>query len=147
MLALALTVAASGTRLAAAGFERDELIVETADGEHRFGIELATTAEQRSRGLMFRQRLALDEGMLFVYPRAQTITMWMKNTLIPLDMLFIAGDGRILRIAERTIPNSMATISSEGPARGVLEVNGGTAARLGIRPGDRVRYPAFDPAD
>ncbi|MGH6961849.1 MAG: DUF192 domain-containing protein [Dongiaceae bacterium] len=146
MAAIALAVVAAGTRApAAAGFERDELIVETADGAHRFAVELATTAEQRSQGLMFRPHLAADAGMLFVYPRERTITMWMKNTLIPLDMLFIAADGRIIHIAERTIPKSMATISSEGPARGVLELNGGTAARLGIKPGDRVRYAAFAP--
>ena len=81
--------------------------------------------------------------MLFVYAGEQPIRMWMRNTLIPLDMLFVAGDGRIVNIAEDTEPLSEAVIASSRPALGVIELNGGTARRLDIRPGDRVRHPAF----
>ena len=113
----------------------------------RVGQSLAVTSEQRAQGLMYRQRLPADAGMLFLYPAARPISMWMKNTAIPLDMLFIGDDGRILHIAERTIPGSTATISSMQPARAVLELNGGTAARLKIQVGDRVLYRTFGTAD
>ncbi len=127
-----------------AASETGELVVETALGPVQFTVELADTPEERAQGLMFRERLPADAGMLFLYPRDQMISMWMKNTLIPLDMLFIDRDGRILDIAERTVPLSLRSISSETPARAVLEINGGTAQRQGIRPGDRVRHPALD---
>ncbi len=127
-----------------ATFERSELAIETAEGaRHTFQVELATDFQQRAQGLMFRRALAPDAGMLFVYPRPRVISMWMKNTLIPLDMLFIAPDGRIVAVIERTVPFSLKSLSSGAPAIGVLEVNGGTAARLGLRPGDRVLHPAF----
>jgi uncharacterized protein len=124
-------------------FERAVLEIETKTGKHRFDVELAITPEQQSQGLMYRQRLAADAGMLFLYPSEQPLLMWMSNTFIPLDMVFINADGRIRRIAERTVPHSLATIGSDGPALAVLELNGGTAARLGIAAGDRVIYPAF----
>src|SRR5215468_10991489 len=128
-------------------FTRDHLAVETAAGAQPFDVELAVTPEQQKQGLMFRQRLPADAGMLFLYPAAREVTFWMKNTVIPLDMLFIGDDGRILHIAERAIPGSTATISSMEPARAVLEVNGGTAARLKIQVGDRVLYRTFGTAD
>jgi uncharacterized membrane protein (UPF0127 family) len=124
-------------------FGRGELDIETAQGRHHFAIELATTSDQQVRGLMYRRTLAPDAGMLFLYDDDHEIQMWMKNTLIPLDMIFIRADGTVLSVAERAVPQSLATIPSKGPARAVLEVNGGTAARLGIKPGDRVVYPAF----
>ncbi len=127
------------------GLRRDELAIESASGTHRFIVELPRTPDEMGRGLMHRRQLAADAGMLFLYPADRAITMWMKNTLIPLDMLFIAGDGRIVNIVERTVPLSLQVIESAEPARGVLEVNGGTARRLGIEPGDRVRYPGFAP--
>jgi uncharacterized membrane protein (UPF0127 family) len=139
----ALLVIAPVQAQAPVAFGRGELDIETARGRHHFVIELATTADQQIQGLMFRRALAPDAGMLFLYEDDHEIQMWMKNTLIPLDMIFIRADGTILSIAERTVPGSLATIPSQGPARAVLEVNGGTAARLGIRPGDRVLYPAF----
>lgn len=120
-------------------FSESTLAIETANGErHRFDVELAVTGKQRSLGLMFRENLAEDAGMLFVYPRPQVITMWMQNTPLPLDMLFIGADNRIVKIVERTIPYSTATISSGQAAKAVLELNGGTADRLGIQAGDRV---------
>lgn len=122
-------------------FDHGELTIETAAGErHSFTIEIARTVAQRARGLMFRESMPPDAGMLFLYPAEQQIRMWMKNTLIPLDMLFVASDGRILEIAERTEPLSEEIIASSGAARAVIELNGGTAERLGIRPGDRVRH-------
>jgi len=125
-------------------FERDVLTIETADGRrHRLDVELAVTGQQRAQGLMYRRRLAEDAGMLFLYGGAGMLSMWMKNTPIPLDMLFIAPDGRIVDIAERTVPYSLETVASRFAASAVLEVNGGTVARLGIRPGDRVLHRAF----
>lgn len=144
-LATALAAAAANAELQT--FERDELTIETAGEAHRFTVELAVTPEQRGQGLMYRERLPAEAGMLFLYPAEQMISMWMKNTLIPLDMLFIAEDGRIVHIAERAIPGSLATISSGQPARAVLELNGGTAARLNIAPGDRVLYETFGTAE
>jgi uncharacterized membrane protein (UPF0127 family) len=120
-------------------------IVEIASrtGVHTFIVEMAVTDEQRARGLMFRTSLPAGRGMLFDFHREQDIAMWMKNTYISLDMIFIRGDGRIARIAERTEPLSERVISSGGPVRAVLEVAGGTARRLGIAPGDLVAHPIF----
>ena len=94
---------------------------------------------------MFREQLAPDAGMLFILPAPQTMSMWMKNTLIPLDMVFIGMDGRIVNVHERAVPHSLDTISSAGPVKGVLEIGGGMASKLGIRAGDRVVHEAFQP--
>lgn len=127
------------------GFEKDTLTIETQSGErHEFQVELATDGRQQAQGLMFRQSMAPDAGMLFIYSPPRTVGMWMKNTYIPLDMLFIDDSGRIVSIAERTVPHSLETIRSEATVRAVMEVNGGTTARLGIAPGDRILYSAFD---
>ena len=139
LLALCLGLALAATA-AADTLEKRDLTIVTAGGPQRFVVELARTREQRERGLMFRQDLAPDAGMLFVYAGDGEIDMWMENTLLPLDMIFFAADGRITKVAERTVPLSEATIGSDGPARGVLEVNGGTASRLGIKVGDRLTY-------
>jgi len=141
-LALTLPLAAAAQQ-GLQRFDRTALEIEAKSGKHRFDIELALTPEQQSQGLMYRQRLAADAGMLFLYDSEQPLLMWMANTFIPLDMVFIGADGRIRKIAERTIPHSTATIGSDGPALAVLELNGGTAARLGIGVGDRVLYSAF----
>ena len=123
---------------------QNDLTIETAAGKRfHFTVELALTPEQQERGLMFRKSMAPDAGMLFVFDRAEQQVFWMKNTLIPLDMIFIAADGRIVNIHERAVPGSLDPIPSAGPVRGVLEVNGGTASRLGIKPGDRVLHPIF----
>lgn len=136
VVALLLLLAPAGAQT----FPKRALVIGSSGGPRHFTVEVATTEGQRERGLMFRQDLADDAGMLFLYPSDREITMWMQNTLLPLDMIFFAADGRIIRIAERTVPLSTMVIASEGPARGVVEVNGGTAARLGIRVGDRVSY-------
>jgi uncharacterized membrane protein (UPF0127 family) len=121
-------------------FERSELTVVSGGKRHVFQIELAVSPDQMAQGLMFRRQMAADAGMLFLHREARELSMWMKNTFLPLDMIFIAADGRITRIAQRTVPQSLTTISSEGPALAVLELNAGTAERLGIKPGDRVEH-------
>ena len=127
--------------------ELNRLTIDSSQGAQAFNVELATTPDQMQVGLMFRQNLAPDSGMLFVYPSEQQVTFWMKNTVIPLDMLFIAGDGKIRHIAERTIPLSTFVIPSVEEVRAVLEVNGGTVARLGIKPGDVVHAAALGNAN
>ncbi len=136
-----LVLLASGVAANAA----DEAMLEivTANGVHVFSVEMAKTDEERQKGLMFRKELPEGRGMLFDFKPDQPVSMWMRNTYIPLDMLFINGDGTIRRIAENTVPLSEKTISSGGPVRGVLEVIGGTAKKLGIKAGDKVAHPLF----
>jgi uncharacterized protein len=105
---------------------------------HVFQVEVMRTAEEKARGLMFRQFLPEDRGMLFDFEREQPVSMWMRNTYIPLDMLFIKADGAVHHIHERAQPLDETPISSRGDVRFVLEINGGAAARLGLKPGDRV---------
>jgi len=133
-----------GAGLAQVAFPKAALQVEAADGtRHAFTVEVAATPDQLAQGLMYRQKLAADAGMLFDFGAPRPVSMWMKNTLIPLDMLFIAADGRVLGIAQRTVPHSQALIESPGPVKAVLELNGGTASRLGLKAGDRVVHPLF----
>ena len=148
LLPLFLLVAGcSANAQAPVTYPKSELFIETAAGQrYRFDVELAETQEQHARGLMFRESMPIDAGMLFIYPDERPVAMWMQNTLIPLDMLFIAGDGRIAKIHERAKPLSTATIPSQHPVRAVLELNGGAAARFGIRAGDRLVHPAFKTA-
>lgn len=128
----------------AAGLAVDDLVIETAQAQHPFRVELAITPEQRSRGLMYRRNLPDGHGMLFHFGEPRPVTMWMRNTYVSLDMLFIAGDGEIRRIVTETTPLSTDTITSDGPVLAVLELPAGTAERLGLQVGDRVRYPWFD---
>jgi uncharacterized membrane protein (UPF0127 family) len=137
VLFLGLFVAAGPAR--AAGQQTFE--IATKSGVHPFSVELATTEPEREKGLMFRKELPEGQGMLFDFQRDQDVGFWMQNTYIPLDMIFIKGDGRILRIAENTEPMSTKVIPSGGPVRFVLEVIAGTARKLGIAPGDRVASP------
>lgn len=126
------------------GFERAKLTIRTRAGvAHHFQVEIARTAQQQALGLMFRRRLAPEAGMLFLQQRPKTARMWMKNTYIPLDMLFVAADGRIVDMKLRTVPGSLAVIASRKPVIAVLELNAGTVSRLGIEKGDRLEYPAF----
>ena len=115
--------------------------VVTQNGDQTFMIQCANTPSQRDRGLMFRKRLPDRQGMLFDFGRNQEIRMWMKNTLIPLDMIFIQSDGRIHRIEQNTKPGSFRLISSNGSVRAVLEVRAGASKKYGIAPGDRVIHP------
>lgn len=123
-----------------------ELTIVSAGGRHRFTVEIAETPAQMQQGLMFRETLAADAGMLFDYKQPTMATMWMRNTLIPLDMLFVDANGRIVNIRERAVPRSDEVIAAAAPVLAVIELNGGTAARLGIKPGDRVLYPIFGDA-
>ena len=124
-------------------FPRGTLFIDTPFTTERFEIEIARTETQRSRGLMYRGELAPDAGMLFLFDPVRQANMWMRNTFVPLDMLFIAPDGRITGITANTIPLSDAVIWSVVPVRAVLELPAGTAARRGIMPGDAVRAEAL----
>src|ERR1700730_8465965 len=120
------------------------LVIVTKSGVQVFSVEMATTEEEKTTGLMYRKELADGKGMLFDFSPEQEVSMWMKNTYIPLDMIFIRADGRILRIAENTEPMSTKIIPSRGLAKGVWEVIAGTAQKYGIAPGDRVAHPLFN---
>jgi len=122
------------------------LTLETSSGSHVFAVELADTDETRQRGLMFRDHLAADAGMLFDFETPRIINMWMRNTPLPLDMIFISTAGRVAHIAENTVPFSEAIISSRYEVLSVLEVNAGTARRIGLRTGDQVAHPIFNRA-
>lgn len=146
LLVVVVWGAAPATPAWAESLETSELTIASGEKEHAFTVELAVTSEEQAQGLMYRRKLAADAGMLFPFAPDQEAAFWMKNTYIPLDMLFVAADGRIVNIAERTVPLSLTALYSEGPVRAVLELNGGTSARLGIHPGDRVIHPIFDGA-
>ena len=121
----------------------EPLTIVGGAGRHAFQVEVARSDPDRAQGLMFRRSMPADRGMLFDFERTQPISMWMQNTYISLDMIFIRADGTIARVGENAEPLSTRTISSGEPVRAVLEVNAGTAARLGLRPGDRVEHPIF----
>jgi hypothetical protein len=125
----------------ARGAEHQTLEIASKTGVHVFSVELAVTDEERARGLMYRRSVPESYGMLFDFKRDQEVTMWMRNTYVSLDMIFIQSDGRIRRVAENTQTESDKIISSGGPVRAVLEVVAGTARKLGIEPGDRVATP------
>jgi uncharacterized protein len=110
---------------------------------HVFQVEVARTPPDREQGLMYRQSMPADQGMLFDFGRVEPVAMWMRNTYIPLDMLFIRPDGSIARVAENAEPLSLRTVPSGEPVLAVLELNGGTARRLGIKAGDRVEHSLF----
>lgn len=117
-------------------------VLETASGPHRFTIEVADTPDERATGLMFRETMATDAGMLFDYGfDQQGVAFWMKNTPLPLDMIFIRSDGTVTQIAADTTPFSLQPVPSRDAVRFVLEVNAGTAARIGLKPGDRLVHP------
>jgi hypothetical protein len=115
--------------------------IASKSGVHIFSVEVVDNDADRAKGLMYRKELPEGRGMLFDFHRDQEVSFWMQNTYIPLDMIFIRGDGQILRIEENTEPLSTRMIPSRGPVRAVLEVIGGTSRKLGIAPGDRVASP------
>jgi len=122
------------------------LIAETAKGELSFKVEIADDVSERSMGLMFRETLPADQGMLFVFHQTQPVGFWMKNTPLPLDLIFIGEDGKVKAIRQGE-PQSEAVIAPNGPVRFVLELNAGTAAARGIKDGDQIRHPAIDAVD
>jgi uncharacterized membrane protein (UPF0127 family) len=117
------------------------LTIRSANREHRFTVEVAATPEEQEAGLMYRRSLGPDRGMIFPYDPPQDVAFWMKNTLIPLDMIFIRRDGTIARIAPNTVPMSLDTVPAGEPVAAVLEIAGGRAAELGIREGDEASWP------
>ena len=145
LLGAALVLAAGAARAqnGEVQFKRSSLVIDTGARQLKFDVELALNDVERARGLMFRDKLGPYEGMLFDFYREAPVSFWMKNTLIPLDMVFIAGDGTIRHIHANAKPHSTDTIPSEYPVRAVLEINGGSARLLGIRPGDKVKHPIF----
>ena len=123
---------------------KEKLTIMTRSGQsHEFNVEMAVTPEQQTVGLMFRPTVPADGGMLFDWGTPRDSAMWMRNTVSPLDMVFINADGTIRRVAENTVPYSLATIDSRGPVRGTLELAAGTARRLGIHAGDTVKHRIF----
>ena len=126
-------------------FAKDRLTIVTAAGrEYPFRVEIAETLQQRAQGLQGRRQMATDAGMLFDFGKAKPVIMWMKDTFIALDMIFIGPGGKIVNIVHETVPGSLSFIESAGPVLGVLEVRAKTAARLGIKKGDRVKHRIFE---
>jgi uncharacterized protein len=125
------------------GLPKAEIVVDTPQGPVRLTVEMATTDNSRRQGLMFREHLGADEGMLFDFKKEQFCSFWMKNTVLSLDMIFIKADGTISTIAENTVPYSEEGVPSSEPVRAVLEINGGRARALGIAPGEKVHAAIF----
>ena len=142
-LALSLALPMAGCGKTASEAEQANIIpltIEMAGKTHRFNVEVARTREEQEQGLMLRMGLPADGGMLFPFPTPRLASFWMKNTLIPLDMIFVRADGTIDRIAENTIPESLEPVVSGGEVSAVLELAGGTAAKLGIDESARVTW-------
>ena len=143
VVASALVAAWLSASPATAQAALEKLVIVTAQGPRSFDVEVMRTDEERARGLMQRRYMPEDRGMLFDFKNPGPVMMWMKDTFIPLDMVFIRKDGSIARIAEMTEPHSTRTIPSGEDVLGVLEINGGVSAKLGIKAGDTVRHPLF----
>ncbi|APZ54663.1 DUF192 domain-containing protein [Salipiger abyssi] len=123
---------------------RDDTVWLRGDwGSARFRVDLADDAEERAQGLMFVEEMPASAGMLFVYPSERAATFWMKNTLIPLDMIFADAQGRVVTVHSRAVPHDTTPIPSGEPVQFVLEINGGLAERLGIVPGSEMQHPAI----
>jgi len=136
---LLMAIFLAGT-LAACGQGEDRLVLHTASGAHVFTVEVVDTPETRSQGLMFRQELAPDAGMLFDYRREQPASFWMRNTFIPLDMIFIGADGVVKSIHVNARPHDVTPITSSVPVQFVLEIPGGRSVEIGLEPGDRMEH-------
>lgn len=143
LVGLVIVAAAMTARAPAEAQGLESLTVVTASGRHLFAVEVMRTATERGRGLMERRYLPPDRGMLFDFKTTEPVTMWMQNTYIPLDMLFIRADGAIARIAQNTEPLSTRLIPSGSPVLAVLELNAGTAARIVAKAGDKVEHALF----
>ena len=145
VLAAPAVLVAAGARAQSSEitFKKSSLVVVTASREIKFEVELALNDAERSRGLMYREKLGPYDGMLFDFYQDAPVSFWMKNTLIPLDMVFIAGDGTIKHVHANAVPLSTDAIPSQFPVRAVLEINGGSARLLGIKPGDKVKHAIF----
>ena len=145
MLGLACSACTASSQPSAKAAETLEegwipLSIETKTGTHDYQVELALTQDEQARGLMFRQEMAPDEGMLFPFDPPRPASFWMKNTYLPLDMIFVTADGTIESIAADTVPLATSSYRSQGTVAAVLELNAGEAARIGAEAGDRVSY-------
>ena len=143
MSMLPLAVAQSEQILDLASFPRGTLRVESARGPHQFEVWIADDENRQRQGLMYVRDLPANQGMQFINPEPRPSSFWMKNTYIPLDILFIDSRGKVVKVYERTTPLSLESLGVDSPVRAVLELRGGESARRGIRSGDRVRHPAF----
>jgi hypothetical protein len=132
--------------LAACSADDSRLVIKSAGGDHVFTVEVVDTDETRARGLMFRQSLAPDAGMLFDFKDTRQTAFWMRNTFIPLDMIFIRADGTVANVHVNAIPQDPTSIPSDGPVMFVLEIPGGRSVELGIKPGDKVEHARIKPA-
>ena len=145
LVALGFGLLAGAVPLRASAEGVEPLSITSSSGSHAWLVEVMRTPADRERGLMFRRHLPQDRGMLFDFGTTEPVMMWMQNTYLPLDMVFIKADGRVLSVAENAEPMSERIIASGGPVLGVLELNAGTVAKLGIRPGDKVVHAMFPP--
>lgn len=142
-LAVAATMVAVSLPLAACSDEA-KLTIHSTNGDHTFNIEVVDTAESRAQGLMYRQELAPDAGMLFDFLDDREVSFWMRNTFIPLDMIFITGEGVVKNIHVNARPHDPTGIPSDGPVQFVLEIPGGRSVELGIEAGDTVTHPRIE---
>ncbi len=133
-------MATPATGVAQTGLATVPLTIQTATGKHRYTVEVAQSPQAQETGMMYRRSMPADHGMIFPFETARVLTFWMENTWLPLDLVFIGDDGKVVGIAADAKPMSRDLISSQVPARSVLELNGGEAARIGLRPGDKVTY-------
>ena len=140
--AIGLTLLA-GVVVARAEAPLEALTIDTASGPHRFKVEVMHTEPERERGLMFRKTMARDHGMLFEYQGAQPVTFWMHDTYLPLDLIFIGRDGRVVNVARDAKPMDDSLIPSAGPVLGVLELDAGTAEAIDLKAGDRIHHKMF----
>ena len=145
-IAASLVWCAAGPALAVCRADQVEVGLPSG-GMARFAVEVADDGPERAQGLMFRERMAKSAGMLFVYQRPQRASFWMKNTLIPLDMIFVDPQGRVLAVHANAVPGDTTSIDGGTGVKLVLEINGGLAARMGIGPGAELRHPAIAQAD
>jgi uncharacterized membrane protein (UPF0127 family) len=145
VVASAFAWIAGSASLARAAEPLQRLEIASANGPHVFQVELAKSPAEREKGLMFRRYLPKDRGMLFDFGAPEPAAMWMENTYLPLDMLFIRADGTVARIEAHTEPLSTRVIAAGEPVLGVLELNSGVCDELGIKAGDRVIHPMFKP--
>ena len=141
VLAAAAALMLSSAAVAAPATER--LTIETASGRHGFDVEVMHKGPELQKGLMFRKSMAADHGMLFDFGKSQDVSMWMKNTYLPLDMVFIDRSGKVVNVAHDTVPMSEAIIPSQGAVLGVLEINAGVAKSIGLKAGDAVKASIF----
>lgn len=143
LLVLVIALAFASATAESKTLQTEQLVLKTGGGDHKFTVEIAESASEQAVGLMFRTSMAADRGMLFIYDKQQPVAMWMKNTYISLDMVFITEKGVVHHVVHNTVPQSLKTIESNGKVLAVLELNAGTADRIGLKPGDTVVHKTF----